>query len=103
MWHDPNGSIPKPYMKNLPIIITVIAAASITFTAKCIEPKEIGYNTINRPTAEAHISFLAADELEGREAGYKSGRIAGNYVEAQLKALGLIPWDDKNFFQPFDA
>lgn len=66
-------------------------------------PKEIGYNTINRQTAEAHIGFLAADELEGREAGYQSGRIAGLYVESQLKALGLQPWDGESFTQPFDA
>lgn len=66
-------------------------------------PKEIGYNTINQQTAEAHIGFLAADELEGREAGYQSGRIAGLYVESQLKALGLQPWDGESFTQPFDA
>lgn len=66
-------------------------------------PKEIGYNTINRQTAEAHIGFLAADELEGREAGYQSGRIAGLYVESQLKALGLQPWDGESFTQHFDA
>ena len=66
-------------------------------------PKEIGYNTINQQTAEAHIGFLAADELEGREAGYQSGRIAGLYVESQLKSLGLQPWDGESFTQPFDA
>lgn len=71
--------------------------------SKTLSPKDIGYNTINQQTAEAHIGFLAADELEGREAGYPSGRIAGNYVEAQLKALGLQPWDGDSFSQPFDA
>lgn len=71
--------------------------------AKSPDPKEVGYKTINIPTAQAHIGFLAADELEGREAGYNSGRIAGNYVEAQIRALGLQPWDGENFTQPFDA
>ncbi|MDE6610447.1 MAG: M20/M25/M40 family metallo-hydrolase, partial [Muribaculaceae bacterium] len=72
-------------------------------TTDTLSPEDRGYNTINRTTAEAHIGFLAADELEGREAGYKSGRIAGNYVESQLKALGLEPWDGTSYSQPFDA
>lgn len=71
--------------------------------ATAVSPKDKGYRTINRATAEAHIGFLASDELEGREAGYKSGRIAGNYVLANVKALGLEPWKDSSYIQPFEA
>ncbi len=67
------------------------------------EGKERGYLTINRQTAEAHIGFLASDELQGREAGYPSGRIAANYAEACLRATGLEPWDGKTYRQPFAA
>lgn len=70
---------------------------------KALTPKEIGYNTINQETAEAHVEFLASDLLEGREAGHKSGRIAGLYVLSQLKSLGLKPWDGESFVQSFDA
>lgn len=83
------------------IMSFVFATTAITLSA--ISPKDIGYNTINRETAEAHIGFLAADELEGREAGYKSGRIAGNYVLANIRALGLKPWSDSSYVQPFEA
>ncbi|MCM1110434.1 MAG: M20/M25/M40 family metallo-hydrolase [Clostridium sp.] len=65
--------------------------------------KEKAYNSINRQTAEAHIGFLASDELRGREAGYESGRVAGNYCASQLMALGIQPWNDSTYFQPFDA
>ena len=47
---------------------------------KKVAPEKKGVETINRATAEAHIGFLACDELEGREAGWKGGRIAGNYI-----------------------
>lgn len=88
------------------IVVALAAAMALSLSAQTpdtLSPKDRGYNTINRTTAEAHIGFLAADELEGREAGYKSGRIAGNYVESQLKALGLEPWDGTSYSQPFDA
>lgn len=66
-------------------------------------PKERGLATINRPTAEAHIGFLAADDMQGREAGYAGGRIAGNYIESTLRALGLEPWNGESYRQPFEA
>ena len=66
-------------------------------------PEKKGLETINRATAEAHIGFLASDELQGREAGYLSGRIAGQYIVAYLKTLGLQPLYGDSFFQPFEA
>lgn len=66
-------------------------------------PEKKGLETINRESAEAHIGFLASDELQGREAGYLSGRIAGQYIVAYLKTLGLQPLYGDSFFQPFEA
>ncbi len=83
--------------------ITAITAGLLAVTALAQSPKDKGYATIDRATAEAHIGFLASDELEGREAGYKSGRIAGNYVLAQLKSLGIQPWNGSSYVQPFEA
>lgn len=84
-------------------IAAALAAISIASGAFALTPKEKGYNTINRATTEAHIGFLASDDLMGREAGYQSGRIARNYCEANLRALGLQPWDGQSFTQPFEA
>lgn len=80
-----------------------MAALAISSPIFALSPKEKGLETINRQTAEAHIGFLAADELLGREAGTVNGRIAGNYVEAYLRTLGLRPWDNEAYFQPFSA
>lgn len=84
------------------ILITIMAgAAAIMLHAE--KPIDKGYGTINAETAQAHIGFLASDELEGREAGYQSGRIAGNYLLANVKAMGLSPWDGDSYEQPFEA
>ena len=36
-----------------------------------------------------HVRFLADDSLEGREANSAGGRAAGDYLSAQVKAMGL--------------
>ena len=64
-------------------------------------PEKKGLEVINRSTAEAHIGFLADDDLEGREAGFRGGRIAGDYIVANLKSLGIDPVGD-SYYHPFD-
>lgn len=65
-------------------------------------PEEKGLALINRESAEAFISFLASDELKGREAGTEEGRIAGNYIASLLQQWGVSPLFD-SYFQPFEA
>ena len=68
-----------------------------------VTPEQKGVASINLATAEAHINFLASDELEGREAGWKGGRIAGNYIISCLKQMGLQPLFEDGYVQPFEA
>lgn len=50
---------------------------------------------------KAHISFLADDLLQGREAGTPGYDIAARYVAAQFALAGLEPGgDDGSYFQP---
>jgi len=77
--------------------------ASSPKKGKKINSEAKGVASINRATAEAHIDFLACDELEGREAGWKGGRIAGNYIISCLKQMGLQPLFDNSYVQPFEA
>ena len=67
---------------------------------KKVTPEKKGVETINRATAEAHIGFLACDELEGREAGWKGGRIAGNYIISCLKQMGIKPLLAGDYIHP---
>src|SRR5262249_24569009 len=49
------------------------------------------------------VSYLASDELEGRLAGSPGGRLAGEYIAAQMKRIGLqsVGTND-GFFQPYE-
>lgn len=67
-----------------------------------LSAEEKGIAVINRATAEAQVKFLACDEIEGREAGFQGGRIAGNYIASLLKQMGIQPLFD-DYFQPFEA
>lgn len=81
-------------------LLLVSLALSTTLGAQ--SPEKKGLDVINKATAEAHIGFLASDELEGREAGFRGGRIAGEYIVAQLKSLGIEPLDG-SYYHPFEA
>ena len=52
-----------------------------------------------RPAAiEAHLQFLASDELEGRDTGSRGHQIASNYIASQFQALGLTPAGDNDSY-----
>jgi Zn-dependent M28 family amino/carboxypeptidase len=63
---------------------------------------DAGLNIISRQTIEAHLSFLASDALEGREAGKNGSRVAAEYIKAVLSEYGVKPFYD-TYFQPFEA
>ncbi len=65
--------------------------------------KEKGFATINKESAKAYIGFLASDAVEGREAGRRGGRVAGEYVKSVLQDMGLKPLNKDSYFQPFEA
>src|SRR5437868_802512 len=45
---------------------------------------------------KAHVTFLADDLLEGREAGTRGHEIAARYVASELALLGIKPAGDRN-------
>ena len=82
------------------ILMAMSCVLCVTLWAE--SPEKKGLDVINKETAEAHIGFLAADELQGREAGTREGWIAGNYIVATLKALG-IPHVGNSYYHSFEA
>jgi len=55
---------------------------------------------------DAHLRFLSSDLLEGRAPGTRGGRLAAEYIAAQLEAFGLKPGgSDSSYFQrvPIDV
>lgn len=72
-------------------LLTTICSLLVSGLISGQTPLEKGLQTITRQTAEAHVRFLAHDELEGREAGSRGGRIAREYIVANLRNLGIAP------------
>ncbi|RWU12827.1 M28 family peptidase [Pseudidiomarina gelatinasegens] len=49
---------------------------------------------------QAHLEFLASDDLEGRDTGSRGHEIAAKYIATEFKRLGLEPaGDDGTYFQ----
>lgn len=86
-------------MKKTGLLLVSLALATTLWAES---PVKKGLQSINQSTAEAHIGFLASDELQGREAGFSGGRIAGEYIVSNLKSLGISPLGE-SYYQPFEA
>ena len=60
-------------------------------------------NSITAEEAQSVVNVLADDSLEGREAGSRGGRAAGNYLAQQFQKLGLKgAAPNGGYFQPFN-
>ncbi len=57
--------------------------------------------TIKNSELRKHVSVLASDTFEGREAGTAGGRASGAYIVDRLKKLGAQPAADQGYFQEF--
>ena len=90
------------YIILLAIATCISGNNAIAKNNKKLSAEEKGLAVINRTTAEAQVEFLACDELEGREAGFNGGRVAGNYIASLLKQIGVKPLFE-DYFQPFEA
>lgn len=68
-------------------LVAFILVSTLGFAQK---KKGTDINDIVRPEEiEAHISFLAADEMRGRNAGSPEIEIAANYIRSNFKREGL--------------
>jgi hypothetical protein len=86
-------------MKKL-IIAILFLIATLPIIAQ--KPLEKGLQSISMQSAKASINFLASDELEGREAGTRGGRVAAEYIVSMLRMINISPLGD-SYYQPFDA
>lgn len=82
------------------IIAALLIAANLSVLAQ--KPLEKGLQSISEQSAKASINFLASDELEGREAGSRGGRVSGEYIVSMLRMMNISPLGD-SYYQPFEA
>ncbi len=75
------------------------AAPAKPAAAKTAKAKTGSDFTPSAEAIKAHMTFLADDLMEGREAGTRGYDIAANYVVAQYALLGLKPAGDNGSYQ----
>jgi aminopeptidase YwaD len=75
----------------------ILCIFSLSFSVSAIA--QVTPNVI--PALQQHISLLASDSLEGREAGTPAEMKAADYIISQYKAIGLTSMGDKGYLQPF--
>ena len=61
---------------------------------------EKGLQSINRPSAEAIVGFLADGALQGREAGMNGSRVAARYLVSCLQEAGISPLTEIPIINP---
>ena len=81
-------------MKTLIVTPALLAALTLTVTAR-------SDSDFNADRFKAHVTFLADDLLEGREAGTRGHEIAARYIVSQFALLGVKPAaPDGTYLQP---
>lgn len=75
--------------------------ALVALLAACSQQsnKEMSSVSVEKSRIQAHLEFLADDQLEGRDTGSQGYEIAANYVASEFKKMGLVPAGDNGFMQ----
>ena len=66
---------------------------------------QTGRASITTAEIDGHLRFLSSDALEGRAPATRGGRLAAEYIAAQLRTFGVRPGNDTSYFQtvPIDV
>src|SRR5207237_3793936 len=89
-----------------PTLLLSVAIASLLTLRSAYAQADATPARITPEQIDAHLRFLSSDLLEGRAPATRGGRIAEEYIAAQLKAFGLKPGvGDSSYFQrvPIDV
>jgi hypothetical protein len=78
------------------ISLIILLLTGFSVLAQIVEPE------ITTKELEAHVYFLASDELEGRKPGTEGGMEAARYIRDQFISFGLKPIGE-NGFQYFNV
>jgi hypothetical protein len=78
----------------------IVSALVVSFLAAPMQRAEENFSA---DRFKAHVTFLADDLLEGREAGTRGHEIAARYIASQFALDGVKPGGaDGSYFQPVD-
>lgn len=74
-------------MKKIITVVLAMTLSVVSFSQDKIVSKI--KETVTKQDVEAHLTFLASDEMRGRDTGSPEVAIAANYLVAQFKTIGL--------------
>jgi hypothetical protein len=84
-------------MRKLVLAILLVTSLDSLAQRKVIQQIE---QSVRAVESEAHLTFLASDEMRGRDTGSPEIDIAANYISTQLSIIGVKPVSGSNtFFQ----
>lgn len=87
------------------VLLAGLAALSLnasSFAQNAAQPPATTAGDFSPAAFRGHVTFLADDLLEGREAGTRGYDLAARYVASQFEVLGLTPAANGSFFQPVE-
>jgi len=88
-------------MKKISIIGTALSLL-LTWQVAAQDAQAVKYaSTITVADLERHLTYLASDELEGRDTGAKGQKLAADYIAEFYKSLGLTGPVEGSYFQKF--
>ena len=82
-------------MKNLLVLYCLFPVVAIS------QPGPELDRIIQQPQVEAHIRFLASDQMRGRANGSPELQIAAKYISESLRSYGALPANGDSYFQKF--
>ncbi len=80
----------------------IVLLATLFFSCSTQEQEKVTTSEISDEDVLTHITFLASEEMKGREAGTAEEAVAANYIADLFRSYGLDPaGDDGTYFQEF--
>lgn len=94
----------KNVTKSCTIALLAIGLTACQADAPTLNPQAKAIASVTGSEVRAHMEVLAADEMQGREAGTEHYQAAADYVAEQYRRTGLEPMGDlegqkRSFFQ----
>jgi hypothetical protein len=91
-------------LRGLFVLLALSAVEGLLASSLRADELEKGLKTIKAADIQKHQTVLAADAMEGREAGSDGGHKAALYIAEQLKTWKLRPGGaEESYFQPVGA
>lgn len=85
---------------NKGLILSGALAMGLALPTFAQTPAQVKYaNTITVDDLTRHLTYLASDEMKGRDTGSEEGKIAANYLADFYKNLGLTAPVNGSYFQ----